>query len=54
MERRIHMRVDEEGKTDDCGDEDERASFRNAIIVFAVIEALVLVPLFIYMLMRRI
>lgn len=47
------MRDGEEGKSDDNG-EDERASFRNAIILFAIIEALVLVPLFIYMLMRRI
>jgi hypothetical protein len=31
----------------------ERASLRNAIILFAIIEALVLVPLFIYMLVRR-
>lgn len=46
------MRDDEEGKADACGD-DERASFRNAIILFAIIEALVLVPLFIYMLVRR-
>ncbi|MBC7932836.1 MAG: hypothetical protein H7Z38_19925 [Rubrivivax sp.] len=45
------MRNDEEGKADDDGE--ERASFRNAIILFAIIEALVLVPLFIYMLVRR-
>ena len=47
------MRDDEEAKADDYSD-DERASLRNAVILFAIIEALVLVPLFIYMLMRRI
>ena len=47
------MRVEEEGKGDTQGD-GERASFRNAIILFAIIEALVLIPLFIYMLVRRI
>lgn len=47
------MRVDEEEKGDAKGD-GERASFRNAIILFAIIEALVLIPLFIYMLVRRI
>lgn len=46
------MRVDDEGKNDD-GNDDERGSLRKAIIVFAIIEALVLVPLFIYMLVRR-
>jgi hypothetical protein len=46
------MRVDEEGNSGDR-EGDERASLRNAIILFAIIEALVLVPLFIYMLVRR-
>jgi hypothetical protein len=46
------MRVDEKGKTGGDDDDDERASLRNAVILFAIIEALVLVPLFIYMLVR--
>ena len=48
------MRDEEEGKADDYdGDDEESANFRKAIILFAIIEALVLVPLFIYMLVRR-
>jgi hypothetical protein len=45
------MHDDEEGKGD-YGD-DERASLRNPIILFAIIEALVLVPLLIYMIVHR-
>lgn len=44
---------DDEAKNDGGDDADERASLRNAIILFAIIEAVVLVPLFIYMIVRR-